>query len=63
MNLIFRLTVSIFNLLCGFTVVSSTLHSHAEEHKNAGLHLGSVSVYAPAMQRSPLPPTPDGLGA
>lgn len=63
MNLIFMLTVSIFNLLCGSTVVSPTLHSHSEEHKNACLRLDSVCIYVPTMQRSQLPCAPDRLAA
>jgi len=63
MNLIFRLTVSIFYLLCGTTIVSPTLHSYSEEHKNSCLRLHSVCIYAPTMQRSQLPRAHDGLGA
>lgn len=46
MNLIFRLAVSAFYLLCGTTIVSSTLHSDYDKHKNACLIPGSVCIAA-----------------
>lgn len=49
MNLIFRLTVSTFHLLCGTAIVSSALHSYYRERNNA--------------QRSQLPMAPGGLRA